>query len=72
LIIQSKLKHIHETKRRSLLLTVFAALSLATFIDGCKKNDFVPVDGICPLVVSTDPANGATSVALNKVISITF
>ncbi len=59
-------------KTRILLLTAFAALSLAAFLGGCKKDDFVEVDGVCPLVISTDPANGETSVALNKVITVTF
>ncbi len=73
LIIQSKTKIVFmKLKRKSLLLTAFAALSVAAFMEGCKKNDFAQVDGVCPLVISTDPANGATSVALNKVISVTF
>ena len=59
-------------KTKILLLATCAALSLAAFLGGCKKDDFVQVDGVCPLVVSTDPANGATSVALNKVITVTF
>lgn len=61
-----------KIKQKYLLLTAFAALSLAAIIPGCKKNDDVQVDGVCPLVISTDPANGATGVALNKVITITF
>ena len=59
-------------KKKNFLLTAIAALSLAAIMSGCKKNDFVQVDGVCPVVVSTDPAIGATSVALNKVISVTF
>lgn len=59
-------------KQKNLLLTALAAFSLAAFMDSCKKDDAVQVDGLCPVVVSTDPANGATSVALNKVISVTF
>ncbi len=59
-------------KTKILLLATCAALSVAAFLGGCKKDDFVQVDGVCPLVVSTDPANGATSVALNKVITVTF
>ena len=61
-----------NTKRKSLLLTAIAALALAAFSGSCKRDDFVKVDSVCPVVVSTDPANGATSVALNKVISVTF
>ncbi len=61
-----------KTKRKILLMTAFAALSLAAILGGCKKDDFVQVAGVCPIVLSTDPANLATSVALNKVITVTF
>ncbi len=61
-----------KAKRTILLMTAFAALSLAAILGGCKKDDFVQVDGVCPIVLSTDPANLATSVALNKVITVTF
>jgi Ice-binding-like/Bacterial Ig-like domain len=55
-----------------LLTTTIAALSLAAFLGSCKKDDFVQVDSVCPLVLSTDPADLATNVALNKVITVNF
>ena len=61
-----------KTKQKILLTTACAAISLAVFLGSCKKDDFVQVDGVCPLVLSTDPANLATNVALNKVITINF
>ena len=61
-----------KTKPKILLATACAAISLAVFLGSCKKDDFVQVDGVCPLVLSTDPANLATNVALNKVITINF
>ncbi len=61
-----------KLKGKLLLTTAFAALSLAAFLGSCKKDDFVQVNSICPLVLSTDPANLATGVALNKVITVTF
>lgn len=61
-----------KTTRKLLLTTACAAFTLAAFLGGCKKDDFVQVDGVCPVVVSTDPANGATNVALDKIITITF
>ena len=61
-----------KTKRQLLLSTAFAALTFAAFLGGCKKDDFVQVDDVCPIVLSTDPANLATSVALDKVITVTF
>lgn len=61
-----------KANRKILLTTAFAALSLAAFLGGCKKDDFVQVDGVCPIVLSTDPANLETGVALNKIITVTF
>ena len=57
---------------RLLLTTAIAALSLAAFLGSCKKDDFVQGDSVCPVVLTTDPANLATSVALNKIITINF
>ena len=48
------------------------ALLLSVFIAGCRKDDFEAVQGVCPIVVSTDPMDKAADVVLNKVISITF
>ncbi len=43
------------------------------FIAGCKKVFEEPgITGLCPIVVSTVPVNGATAVALNTLISATF
>jgi hypothetical protein len=48
-------------------------LLLAAFMAGCKKDDYKgAIQGVCPVVVSTDPMNKAVDVALNKVISVTF
>ena len=45
-----------------------AILTVVLFA-GCKKDDYVEVIGVCPLVISTDPTNGANSVPYNKVIT---
>ena len=59
-----------KTKRLWLpLLAIFLAI---LFISSCKKDDFVTTVGVCPIVVSTDPANLATGVPLDKVITATF
>jgi uncharacterized repeat protein (TIGR02543 family) len=48
-------------------------LLLAIFTTGCKKDDFKDeITGVCPVVVSTDPADKAVDVVLEKVISATF
>ncbi len=58
-------------KTRKLWTTAIAAFLLAAFIGGCKDENVETV-GLCPLVVSTNPANLATGVPLNQVITITF
>ena len=50
-------------------LSLAAILFLCT--TGCKKDKFVAVQGVCPLVV-TDPIDKAIDVALPKVITATF
>ena len=47
-------------------------LILVVLISGCKKSDYVAKVGICPMVVSTIPVNGAVVVPLNQVVSATF
>jgi len=47
------------------------ALLLIAFIAGCKKDNFLPVQGVCPVVV-TDPMDKAVDVVLNKVITASF
>jgi hypothetical protein len=64
--------NIMKAKRKRLWMTAIAALFLAALIGGCKKDDFKETAGLCPLVTSTDPANLATGVALDKVITATF
>jgi len=61
-----------KTKRKRLWKTAIAALFLAALIGGCKKDDFVEIVGVCPVVISTDPANEATGVPLDKIITATF
>lgn len=61
----------HKKMEPKKLLTILT-LVLVVFFTGCKKDDFVGDVGVCPLVVSTDPADAATGVPLNKVITATF
>lgn len=58
-------------KTQKILITAIAALFSAAFVSGCK-DDNVEKIGKCPLVVSTDPANLATGVPLDKVVTVTF
>jgi uncharacterized repeat protein (TIGR02543 family) len=47
----------------------FIALAV---VSGCKKDTYKATEGLCPVVVSTDPTDKAVDVALNKIISVTF
>jgi hypothetical protein len=52
-------------------LTILAIVSVV-LITGCKKDNFKEIVGICPIVQSVSPANGATSIPLSLGISVTF
>lgn len=53
------------------LLTTLAIASVGLIV-GCQNDDFQEVIGVCPVVVSTVPANGAINVPLNQIITATF
>lgn len=57
-------------KRKKLFATII--LSIVVLFGACSKDDFEETIGICPIVIATSPTNGETSVALDKVISVTF
>jgi hypothetical protein len=56
------------------LTKIFTALAviMIVIITGCKKDTFVEVDGVCPLVISTTPDNEAVNVPVNTAITATF
>jgi hypothetical protein len=60
-----------KTKRLKLWIPSIVALFLATLLSGCK-DEKLGIVGLCPIVVSTVPANLATNVPLNQVITATF
>lgn len=49
------------------LVTIVALIFVA-----CKKDKFVEVVGLCPMVLETNPMDGSTGVPLNQVITATF
>ncbi len=53
------------------LLATFAILTVA-LIWGCKKEKYVDTPGVCPVVVSTTPINGAVNVPFGSNITVTF
>jgi hypothetical protein len=52
-------------------LSIMAILFIA-LISGCANDDFEEVIGVCPVVSSTNPINGAVGVPLNQIITATF
>ena len=66
------------TRLRAQYLTLLkyscsAFLLLAVLATGCKKVSEEPgLTGICPEIISTDPANGATDVSLSTTVVATF
>ncbi len=58
-------------KTKRFWMPAIAALFMMAFVGGCK-DEKVGVVGVCPLVVSTDPTNGATNIPLEKIIKVTF
>jgi len=61
-----------QSKTRIFFATAIAGLMLAAFMGSCKKDKYVPIEGVCPIVIATDPTNLATNVALNQVVTVTF
>jgi hypothetical protein len=57
-------------KSKKLLTTLF--LIAVVVIAGCKKDKFVATTGVCPLVISTSPANAESGVLVNKIVTATF
>ncbi|MBC7845131.1 MAG: Ig-like domain-containing protein [Flavobacterium sp.] len=57
-------------KTKKLLLTI--AILFIALISGCANDDFEEVVGVCPVVLSTNPIDGAFGVPLNQIITATF
>lgn len=57
-------------KTKKLLSTI--AILFIALISGCASDDFNEVVGVCPVVSSTNPINGAFGVPLNQVVTVVF
>lgn len=53
------------------LFTTIAFAFVLVFLS-CAKDDFVGINGVCPVVKSTNPVNGAINVPLDQVVKLTF
>lgn len=58
-------------KLKKVWITAVAAFFVAAFIGGCRDEN-VETIGLCPVVVSTNPANLATGASQSQVIAVTF
>ena len=52
-------------------LSIIAILFIA-LISGCAGDDAVEVVGVCPIVISTNPVDGASGVPLSQIVKATF
>ncbi|TDD98430.1 Ig-like domain-containing protein [Flavobacterium cellulosilyticum] len=57
-------------KTKQLLSTI--AMLFMVLISGCANDDFNEIVGVCPVVTTTNPINGAIGVPLNQIITATF
>ncbi|WP_439882788.1 ice-binding family protein [Pontibacter sp. MBLB2868] len=57
-------------KLKKLVTTL--ALASVVVIAGCKEDTFIEEFGVCPVVLSTTPENGATPVSLTSHVTVTF
>ncbi|HEY9169406.1 MAG TPA: ice-binding family protein [Lutibacter sp.] len=55
---------------KKLLSTI--AFAFVLLFSGCAEDDFIEVDGLCPLVIATVPEDGDIDVPLNQLITATF
>ena len=53
------------------ILSTIAVLFIA-LISGCAGDDAVEVVGVCPIVTSTNPVDGASGVPLSQIVTATF
>jgi hypothetical protein len=71
------LHHHHSFTQKTITLKMkkiasILLLASAIFYIGCQKDDYVEIIGVCPVVLTTDPANLETAVPLDQVITVTF
>ena len=66
------MRKLNNKKMKTNKLLATLAIISVVLISGCKKDMYQEVVGKCPVVVSTDPANGDTNVSIYKIITATF
>ncbi len=59
-------------KTKKILITALAAIFSAVFMSGCKDDNVEKIGHVSLSVISTNPANLATNVPLNQIVTVTF
>jgi len=67
-------KNFNYLIRKMKISRLLATLTIASVVlmSGCKKDEYQATVGVCPVVVSTIPADKAVAVPLSQVVSATF
>ncbi len=61
-----------KTKNIVLWKPILFVVLLTTFLGSCRKDNFEEINGVCPVVETTDPENLETNVPVDQVISVSF
>jgi hypothetical protein len=59
-------------KQMKIWVTVITAMFMVIFTTSCKKDKYVELVGVCPVVISTNPVHRAINVPINQKITATF
>lgn len=59
-------------KPKNIFITAITTLFITLFIISCKKDKYVELTGVCPLITATNPKHQAVNVPINKIITATF
>ena len=59
-------------KHIKIIATVITTILMVMFTASCKKDKYVEIAGVCPTVISTNPAHRAVNVPITKTITATF
>lgn len=59
-------------KTKRFWMTPIAAMFVAAILGGCFEDTYEAIDNVCPMVISTNPADLETQVPLNQIVTATF
>lgn len=59
-------------KSKQITIALLVVMIMALLISACKKDKYIPLTGVCPVVESVTPTNNAVNVFPNTTITVTF